>query len=70
MRRRKQDRRDRTLSSVYTKSPWLQSGVEIKNYFLLKNTNKIYLNSDAHTLFELKVVRKKAIEFLVDKWYL
>ena len=38
--------------------------------FLLKNTNQIYLNSDAHNLYELKTVRKKAIEFLYEKGYL
>jgi len=38
--------------------------------YLLKNTNKIYLNSDAHTLYELKTVRKQAINFLYEKWYL
>jgi len=38
--------------------------------YLLKNTNQIYLNSDAHTLYELKTVRKKAIQFLYDEWYL
>jgi len=38
--------------------------------YLLRNTNKIYLNSDAHTLYELKTVRKQAINFLYEKWYL
>jgi len=38
--------------------------------YLLKNTNKIYINSDAHTLYELKTVRKKAIDFLYENGYL
>jgi histidinol phosphatase-like PHP family hydrolase len=38
--------------------------------YLLKNTNKIYLNSDAHSLYELKTVRQKAIEFLYENKYL
>jgi histidinol phosphatase-like PHP family hydrolase len=38
--------------------------------YLLKNTDRIYLNSDAHTLYELKTVREKAINFLKEKKYL
>ncbi len=38
--------------------------------YLLKNTDKIYLNSDAHTLYELKTVREKAIIFLKENNYL
>jgi len=38
--------------------------------YLLKNTNKIYINSDAHTLYDFKNVRKKAIGFLYDNNYL
>lgn len=38
--------------------------------YLLKNTNKIYLNSDAHSLYELKTVRKLAIDFLYKNKYL
>ena len=38
--------------------------------YMLNNTNKIYINSDAHTLYDFKNVRKKAIDFLYDKWYL
>ncbi len=38
--------------------------------YLLKNTNKIYLNSDAHTLYDFKNVRKNAIKFLYDNNYL
>jgi len=42
----------------------------LKLDYLLKNTNQIYINSDAHTLYDFKIVRKKAIEFLYEKWYL
>jgi len=38
--------------------------------YLLKNTNQIYINSDAHSLYEFKTVRKKAIEFLYENNYL
>ena len=38
--------------------------------YLLKNTNNIYLNSDAHTLWELKETRKIAIQFLKDNNYI
>lgn len=38
--------------------------------YLLKNANKIYLNSDAHSLYELKTVRAKAIEYLYKNNYL
>ena len=38
--------------------------------YLLKNANKIYINSDAHNLYELKTVRQKAIQFLKDNQYL
>ena len=38
--------------------------------YLLKHTNKIYLNSDAHTLFKLKTSRNFAIEWLKENNYL
>lgn len=38
--------------------------------YLLKNANEVYLNSDAHTLWELKEVRWKAIEFLKENKYI
>ena len=38
--------------------------------YLLKNTDKIYLNSDAHTLLELRDVRKFAISWLEENWYI
>ena len=48
---------------------WWKTNLEKLDY-LLKNANKIYINSDAHTLYELKTVRQKAIEFLYEKKYL
>ena len=41
-----------------------------KLHILLQNANKIYLNSDAHTLYELKTTRLKAIDFLKENWYI
>ena len=38
--------------------------------YLLQNANKIYINSDAHNLYELKNSRKKAIEFLKENKFL
>jgi len=38
--------------------------------YLLKNTNQIYLNSDAHTLHELKDARPFAIKYLKKNWYI
>jgi len=38
--------------------------------YLLKNTNKIYINSDAHTLIQLRDFRKNAIKYLEDKKYI
>ncbi len=48
---------------------WWKTNLEKLDY-LLKNANKIYINSDAHTLYELKTVRQKAIDFLYEKKYL
>lgn len=41
-----------------------------KLHFLLKNSNKIYINSDAHTLYDLKENRKFAINFLRENGYI
>jgi DNA polymerase (family 10) len=38
--------------------------------YLLKNANQIYLNSDAHTLHELKYARPFAIEYLKRNGYI
>lgn len=38
--------------------------------YLLENSNQIYVNSDGHTLYELKEMRKKAIAFLKEQWYI
>lgn len=38
--------------------------------YMLKNANKIYINSDAHSLYELKEFRKNAIAFLQEKGYI
>lgn len=38
--------------------------------YLLNNANHIYINSDAHTLYEFREARKKAIEYLYEKKYL
>ena len=38
--------------------------------YMLKNTNKMYLNSDAHTLFRLKTSRNFAINWLKENKYL
>lgn len=48
---------------------WWKTNIE-KLHILLKKSNKIYINSDAHTLFELKDVRTFAINFLKDNWYI
>jgi len=42
----------------------------VKLDYLLKNANKIYLNSDAHTLLQLKNSRKFAIKYLEDNKYI
>ena len=38
--------------------------------YLLKNANRIYINSDAHNLYEFKIARQEAIKFLKDNNYL
>ncbi len=38
--------------------------------YLLKNANEIYINSDAHTLWELKEVRKIAFKYLEENGYI
>jgi hypothetical protein len=38
--------------------------------YLLKNANEIYINSDWHTLYEIKEHRKKAIAFLRENGYI
>jgi histidinol phosphatase-like PHP family hydrolase len=38
--------------------------------YLLKNANEVYVNSDWHTLHEIKENRKKAIEFLRENKYI
>jgi len=38
--------------------------------YLLRNANQIYLNSDAHTLHELKNARPFAIKYLKEKGYI
>lgn len=38
--------------------------------YLLENAAQIYVNSDGHTLHEIKSVRWKAIQFLKEKWYI
>lgn len=38
--------------------------------YLLKNANEVYVNSDWHTLYEIKENRKKAIEFLRENGYI
>lgn len=38
--------------------------------YLLKNANEVYINSDAHVLWELRDVRKLAIEFLKENKYI
>ncbi len=41
-----------------------------KLHYLLQNADRIYLNSDAHTLYELKVARSLAKEFLLEHGYI
>jgi histidinol phosphatase-like PHP family hydrolase len=38
--------------------------------YLLRNANQVYLNSDAHTLHELKYAREFAINYLKENWYI
>lgn len=38
--------------------------------FLLTNANKIYINSDAHTLYELTEARKIGIKYLKENWFI
>ncbi len=38
--------------------------------YLIKNANKIYINSDAHTFFDLKENRKFVINYLKEKNYI
>jgi len=38
--------------------------------YLLKNANKIYLNSDAHSLIQLRDLRKNAIKYLEENKYI
>jgi hypothetical protein len=37
---------------------------------MLKNANEIYINSDAHTLYDLKESRKFAIKYLKENNYI
>ncbi len=48
---------------------WGKTNID-KLHILLKSANQIYLNSDAHTLYELQESRKFAISFLKENWYL
>lgn len=41
-----------------------------KLHILLKNADKMYINSDAHTLYDLKENRKYAINFLKENNYI
>lgn len=41
-----------------------------KLLYLLDNANRIYINSDGHTLYEIKEMRKIAIDFLREKKYI
>lgn len=41
----------------------------VKLDYLTKNADQIYVNSDGHTLYEIKETRKQAIQFLREKGY-
>lgn len=52
-----------------SKLEWWKTDIEKLDY-LLRNTNKIYLNSDAHTLSKLKSSRQFALDWLKENKYL
>jgi hypothetical protein len=37
---------------------------------MLENADKIYFNSDSHTLYELRELKKLALEYLEENNYL
>lgn len=41
-----------------------------KLHILIKNANRIYINSDAHSLYGLREYRKNVIKFLEENWYI
>lgn len=51
----------------YTFSGWNSNFPKLE--YMLKNANELYLNSDAHTLFQLRENRKLCFDYLRENWY-
>jgi L-arabinose isomerase len=43
---------------------------ENKLRYMLENANKIYFNSDSHTLYELRELKKLAVKYLEENGYI
>lgn len=54
--------------NAYTFINW--NSDEKKLRYILDNANEIYINSDAHSLYQLRDYRKIVFDYLKENWYL
>jgi len=62
---------DYNVAMEFNASDLIRENTDInKLHIMLSKANHIYINSDAHSLYELKHHRKLAFDFLKKHWYL